>query len=107
MRALQAAEPWGLDHLTLIEAVGEGVTRVKVGDRVSTLFFQGWLSGPPTVEKAMTAMGSPIPGAGRELAVFSQDGVSKVPDFLTDHEAATLACAGLTAWRALRDFRRS
>ena len=154
MRALQAAAPWGLDHLTIIEApeptpgpgevlvrmkavslnyrdlmmingmygrgsatggsvtpfsdgcgvieaVGEGVTRVKVGDRVATLFFQGWLSGPPTVEKAMTALGSPIPGAGRELAVFSQEGVSKVPDFLTDQQVATLPCAALTAWRAL------
>lgn len=154
MRALRAAEPWGLDHLTIvetpdpkpgpgevlvrmkavslnyrdwlmingmygraptstgqvtpfsdgcgvIEAVGEGVTRVKVGDRVATMFFQGWISGPPTLEKALTALGSPIPGAGRELAVFSQEGVSKVPDFLTDEEVATLPCAALTAWRAL------
>lgn len=154
MRALRAAEPWGLDNLTIveapdpkpgpgevlvrmkavslnyrdwmmingmygrapaaggqvtpfsdgcgvIEAVGEGVTRVKVGDRVATMFFQGWISGPPTLEKALTALGSPIPGAGRELAVFSQEGVSKVPDFLTDEEVSTLPCAALTAWRAL------
>ncbi|MBC7167671.1 NAD(P)-dependent alcohol dehydrogenase [Phenylobacterium sp.] len=154
MRALRAAEPWGLDNLTLVEApdpkpgpgevlvrmravslnyrdwmminglygrapttagqvtpfsdgcgvveaVGEGVTRVKVGDRVATLFFQGWISGPPTLEKALTALGSPNPGAGRELAVFSQEGVSKVPDFLTDEEVSTLPCAALTAWRAL------
>lgn len=89
------------DGCGVIEAVGEGVTRVAVGDRVATMFFQGWLSGPPTVEKAMTALGWPIPGAGRELAVFSQDGVSKVPDFLTDQQVSTLPCAALTAWRAL------
>ncbi len=89
------------DGCGVIEAVGPGVTRVAVGDRVSTLFFQGWNSGRPTVEKLTTSLGSPIPGAGRELAVFSQEGVSKVPDFLTDHQVATLACAALTAWRGL------
>ncbi|MEW6018680.1 MAG: NAD(P)-dependent alcohol dehydrogenase [Pseudomonadota bacterium] len=89
------------DGCGVIEAVGEGVTRVKPGDRVATMFFQGWISGPPTLEKALTALGAPIPGAGRELAVFSQEGVSKVPDFLTDEQVATLPCAALTAWRAL------
>ncbi len=89
------------DGCGVIEAVGEGVTRVKPGDRVATLFFQNWISGPPTVAKLMSSLGSPIPGAGRELAVFSADGVSKVPDFLTDQQVATLPCAALTAWRAL------
>ena len=89
------------DGCAVVEAVGPGVTRVKPGDRVATMFFQNWISGPPTVEKLMSSLGSPIPGAGRELAVFSEQGVSKVPEFLTDHQVATLPCAGLTAWRAL------
>jgi NADPH:quinone reductase-like Zn-dependent oxidoreductase len=74
---------------------------VKPGDRVASLFFQAWDSGRPTVEKLTSALGFPVPGAGRELALFSQYGVSKVPDFLTDHEVATLPCAALTAWRGL------
>jgi NADPH:quinone reductase-like Zn-dependent oxidoreductase len=89
------------DGCGVVEAVGEGVTRVAPGDRVATMFFQGWISGPPTLEKLMTSLGHPIPGAGRELAVFSQEGLSKVPDFLTDEQVSTLPCAALTAWRAL------
>src|SRR5919112_207417 len=69
------------DGCGVVEATGEGVTRFKKGDRVATMFFQGWIEGPPTIEKALTALGHPIPGAGRELAVFSAEGLSKVPEF--------------------------
>ena len=89
------------DGCGVVEAVGAGVTRVAPGDRVATLFFQDWISGPPTLAKLMSALGFPIPGAGRELAVFSQHGVSKVPEHLTDQQVATLPCAALTAWRAI------
>jgi len=98
--AADAITPFS-DGCGVVEAVGEGVTRVAPGDRVATMFFQGWISGPPTVEKLVTSLGHPIPGAGRELAVFSQEGLSKVPEFLTDEQVSTLPCAGLTAWRAL------
>ena len=89
------------DGCGVVEGVGEGVTRVAVGDRVSSLFYQTWISGPPTPEQIRGQLGAPIPGVAREFAVYSQDGVSKVPDYLTDQEVATLPCAALTAWRAM------
>jgi NADPH:quinone reductase-like Zn-dependent oxidoreductase len=94
------------DGCGVVEAVGDGETRFAPGDRVSTLFFQTWISGKPTPRSQMSALGLPIPGAGRELAAFHEDGLSKVPDFLTDQQVACLACAALTAWRALFDDAR-
>jgi NADPH:quinone reductase-like Zn-dependent oxidoreductase len=90
------------DGCGIVEAIGPGVTRVAIGDRVAPSFFPNWISGPPTPEKAAGALGAPGgPGVGRELMTIDAEGVSKVPDFLTDEEVATLPCAALTAWRAM------
>jgi NADPH:quinone reductase-like Zn-dependent oxidoreductase len=84
-----------------VAAVGPGVTRVKVGDRVAGCFLQGWLAGELTDAKARTALGGGGPGMLAERVVLSEDGVVHVPAHLSFEEAATLPCAALTAWHAL------
>lgn len=89
------------DGVGEVVQVGEGVTRVKIGDRVAGTFFQNWLSGELTKEKAKSALGGGIDGLLTEYAVLHQDGIVHVPEHLTDEEAATLPCAAVTAWNAL------
>jgi len=82
-----------------IAAVGQGVTRFKVGDRAVGTFFQGWISGPMT--ERHPALGSPLDGTLAEYIALPEDGVVHMPANLSFEEAATLPCAGLTAWNAL------
>jgi NADPH:quinone reductase-like Zn-dependent oxidoreductase len=90
------------DGVGAVAAVGDGVSRVKVGDRVAGLFMQDWLAGELTDEKARTSLGGGgMDGVLAEYVVLKQDGVIPVPAHLTDEEAATLPCAALTAWNAL------
>lgn len=94
------------DGCGVVEAVGPGVGSLTPGDRVATLFFQNWLSGPPTLKGLSSALGSPLDGCARELAVFREQGLVRAPAHLTDLEVATLPCAALTAWRALFEDAR-
>ena len=83
----------------VIEA-GTGVARVRVGDRVCPCFRQGWIDGPP--EPSYLNLGGPLDGTMSELMCVPAEGVVKVPAYLSDEQAATLPCAALTAWSALR-----
>jgi len=84
-----------------VDAIGEGVSRVAVGDRVATIFAQRWLSGEPTEEKMRSTLGGPFDGTLAEWIVLSEQGVVRVPSHLSDEEAAALPCAAMTAWSAM------
>jgi NADPH:quinone reductase-like Zn-dependent oxidoreductase len=90
-----------------VVAVGEGVTDVRVGERVTPIFSKGWHSGPPTRETPRRALGGPHDGTLAELIVARADDVASLPSYLDDAEAATLYCAGLTAYRALFELART
>ncbi|MGL4289706.1 MAG: zinc-dependent alcohol dehydrogenase family protein [Phreatobacter sp.] len=89
------------DGVGEIVTVGEGVTRVHVGERVAGTFWQNWIAGDFAMAEGGGQLGGPIDGMLADYVRLSADGVVRVPDHLTDEEAATLPCAGLTAWHAL------
>lgn len=81
---------------------GDEVDRFETGDRVAPIFAQEWLAGDFSIEYRESTLGGPLDGTLAERKVFPQEGLVKVPEHLTDEEAATLPCAGVTAWNALR-----
>jgi NADPH:quinone reductase-like Zn-dependent oxidoreductase len=84
-----------------VEAVGAGVTAWKRGDRVCGIFMQNWLGGPPNPAKIKGALGGDIDGMLAEYVVLKETGLVRIPEHLSFEEAATLPCAGVTAWNAL------
>ena len=92
----------GSDGVGTVAAVGDGVTRVKVGERVAPTFLQGWISGDATAENlGPTMLGGPLDGTLSEFMLVGEQGVVTAPDYLADEEVACLPCAALTAWSAL------
>ena len=84
-----------------VVALGPGVTRFAVGDRVITNFFQRWIAGEASEDKLDSDMGRKWDGVLAELKVFDEEGLVRTLPDLTDIEAAALPCAGLTAWSAI------
>lgn len=87
-----------------VVAVGEGVSAVAVGDRVTVPIFPRWRSGPFRMETS-AQLGGSLDGMLTELAVLPADALVPVPPHLSFEEAAALPCAGVTAWNALTGGR--
>ena len=84
-----------------VEAVGAGVSRFRLGDRVTPLFFPHWHSGEATGGERAISTGLEAPGTARDYGVFHEDSLCAFPEHLSAAEAACYPCAGLTAWTAL------
>jgi NADPH:quinone reductase-like Zn-dependent oxidoreductase len=84
-----------------VVAIGEGVTQIKVGDRVAGIFFQDWQAGEITSQIMKSALGGEIDGMLAEFVVLNENGVVVLPDHLSYEEGATLPCAAVTAWHGL------
>ncbi|MEZ0356986.1 NAD(P)-dependent alcohol dehydrogenase [Mycobacterium sp. SA01] len=84
-----------------VVAIGPDVTDFSVGDRVMSAFHPGWHDGPPTPQAKAELPGDSGDGWLQQYRIAASDGLVATPPHLSDIEAATLPCAGVTAWNAL------
>ncbi len=94
----------GSDMAGVVEAVGPGTTRFSPGERVISTFFPDWIDGklPNTARNPRyDTIGYAFQGVLAEYVIMNEAWLVKSPQSLSDTEASTLVCAGLTAWFAL------
>jgi NADPH:quinone reductase-like Zn-dependent oxidoreductase len=84
-----------------VVAVGDDVTRVAIGDRVTATYFPRWIDGRFSMDLASEQFGCARDGMLAQFVVASEQAVVKIPVHLSFEEAATLPCAAVTAWAAL------
>jgi len=82
-------------------ALGDGVDAFKVGDAVVSTYWPYWLGGKPTPAIKRGELGDDVDGYAREYVCMPSHAFTKAPEGYTHVEAATLTCAGVTAWRGL------
>jgi len=84
-----------------VVACGEGVSELRVGDAVVSTFWPYWLSGEMTASTRREIPGETLDGYAREYACMPAHAFTKQPPGYSHAQAATLPCAGVTAWRGL------
>lgn len=89
------------DGAGTIEALGPGVTGWQEGDRVMANVVRDWVSGPIHDVVMQTSLGGGVDGVLAEKIVLPAHCLVRIPEHLSFEQAATIPCAGLTAWAAL------
>ncbi|KAI1082116.1 hypothetical protein F5B20DRAFT_569539 [Whalleya microplaca] len=95
------------DMCGTIEKLGSGSEGcgLREGDRVMAIFNQTHLKGQVVESDMASGLGFPLPGVLTQYRIFPASGLVRVPDYLTDAEAAALPIAAVTAWMALNTFQ--
>lgn len=92
------------DGVGIVVETGNQVNEVAVNDRVAGLFFPNWMDGKLSAEKLVNSLGgNASDGMLQEYVILKENEVIKVPDYLSNEEAATLPCAAITAWHGLME----
>ncbi|PYI00689.1 GroES-like protein [Aspergillus sclerotiicarbonarius CBS 121057] len=91
----------GSDAAGTVQIAGPKVTRFSAGARVSPIFHLTHLYGRFQEHDFASSLGAKHDGVFQEYAVFNEQSCVEIPSHLSFREAATLPCAGVTAWNAL------
>lgn len=89
------------DGAGTIVAVGRQVRGLAPGDRVMTNFFVDWAVGGIRRALVQAVLGSTVDGVLAREVVLPVGAILPIPGTLSFADAATLPCAGVTAWNAL------
>jgi NADPH:quinone reductase-like Zn-dependent oxidoreductase len=84
-----------------VVALGQGVKRCRVGDRVISVCITGWIDGAPMSWIDVPTQGGPINGMLSQYVATPADWCVLAPSTLSAAEASTLPVAALTASMAL------
>ncbi|URK89386.1 alcohol dehydrogenase catalytic domain-containing protein (plasmid) [Rhizobium sp. RCAM05350] len=94
------------DGAGVISAVGDDVEAFEIGNRVVIGFMPGWVEGEFSAAKQSSALGGgDVNGVLTSSIAVPATGIVKIPDYMSFEQAATLPCAGVTAWSALFERR--
>jgi propanol-preferring alcohol dehydrogenase len=100
----------GHEGAGVVVAVGEGVTNVKLRDRVGIPWLHDacgvckfCLSGREALCASQHNSGYSVNGSFAEYAIARADFAAKIPDALGFAEAAPILCAGVTTYKGLKE----
>jgi NADPH:quinone reductase-like Zn-dependent oxidoreductase len=89
------------DGAGIVVELGPGVSGFSEGDLVCPTYSRTWLHGTISRESYPGALGMAVDGTAQELFLTPAEAVVRAPKNLAAREAATLPCAGVTAWNAV------